>query len=108
DLVGTETGNLDLGNTELVAARTDDVHRAIHRLGGDLLDLRGRPALQGQLDATLKVETQLRRLLDHDDRRDDHQSEHEQQHEYVAAPASHRARSLPFWRQDDHQATVVV
>lgn len=43
DLVGAQSRNLDFGNAELVATGTDDVHRAVHRLGSDFLDLRGRP-----------------------------------------------------------------
>ena len=59
-----EAGDLDLGDTEAVTAGTDDVDRAVHRFGGDFLDLRRRAALKGQLDAALKVESELRRLVD--------------------------------------------
>jgi len=89
DLVSAEARDLDLGDAELVAAVADLVDRAVDRVGVHRRLLRGRPTLEDELDAALKVEAEAGLLARDHRHRDGEQAKHEQQHEQVAAPPGH-------------------
>jgi hypothetical protein len=93
DLVGALLADLGLADAELVDAGPHDLHGARHVLVGDLVILR-RHGAEHDLEAALKVEAELRLLLErrprHRQQRHGDESEGRQtEEEEVVTPISH-------------------